>query len=194
MTMTFGMPHLGRRFGAPTLAILIGLGGFATAGSGVSAEESSTVTEDAACTTSVGGQEELMELPEGVRPMTAVELHALYANESWRWCNGAGYMQDEGRVFKGWSGSGDDATWALGRWTVTDTGRMCLKAEWHNQSGTYNDDTCFRHMTDGQTIYQRKEPSGSWYVFRHAEPLESDEFAKLVSEDLVSEKLETLRN
>ncbi len=186
MTMSDGISYFGRRFGAPGVAIMIGLGG-AMAGSGASAEE-------AGCSAPVAGQEEMMALPADVRAMAATELHALYADKSWRWCDGAGYMQDEGRVFKGWSGSGDKATWALGRWTVTDSGRMCLKAEWHAPSGTYKSDTCFRHMTDGQTIYQQKEPDGTWYVFRHAEPLDSDEFAKLVAEDLVSEKLETLRD
>lgn len=179
---------LARRFGMKGLAVTIALAAGAMITSGASAEE-------AGCgTTAVGGHEDLVELPAGVQAMTATELHALYANKTWKWCDGAGYMQDEGRVFKGWSGSGDAATWTIGRWTVTDSGRMCLKGAWQGQSGSYDSDTCFRHMTDGQTIYQRKEPDGSWYVFRHAEPLDSDEFAKIVAGDLVSEKLAAIRN
>ena len=185
--MTAGFSSLVRRSGMTGLAITIALAGGVMAVPGASAEE-------AGCSAPVTGQEELINLPDGVRAMTAPELHALYANKSWKWCDGAGYKQDERRVFKGWSGSGDSATSALGRWTVTDSGRMCLKATWHAGSGRYDADTCFRHMTDEHTIYQRKEPDGTWYVFRHADPLDSDEFSKLVAGDLVSETLETLRN
>lgn len=133
-------------------------------------------------------------VPEGARPMTGVELHALYRDKSWRWPDGAARMQDDGRVLQAWSGSGEDAAWAEGRWIVTNSGRLCLQADWHSREDTFDDRTCFRHMTDGETIFQRKEPSGEWYIFRHAEPQEDDEFAKLVREDLVSANLEALRN
>jgi hypothetical protein len=45
-------------------------------------------------------------------------------------------------------------------------------------------------MFDEDTIYQRREPSGEWYVFKHAKPAAGDEFSKLVREDLVSAELE----
>ncbi|WP_265516750.1 DUF995 domain-containing protein [Nitratireductor luteus] len=133
-------------------------------------------------------------LPENTRVMTGVELYMLYRGKSWQWSDGAGHMQDEGRVFKAWSGSGTDAAWAEGRWIVTDTGKLCLQADWHSQADTFGGRTCFSHRTDGQAIFQKKEPSGEWYVFRHAELQEGDEFTKLVRQDLVSAKLEALRN
>lgn len=137
-----------------------------------------------------------MPAPENMRSMTGVELYMLYRNKSWRWPTGAGRMQDEGRIFTAWSGSGSDASWAVGRWIVTDSGLLCLKADWHSKAGTYNDKTCFRHKTDGRMIYQKneKQETGDWYVFRHAEPEESDEANELVRQDLVSDVLNTLRN
>jgi hypothetical protein len=128
-----------------------------------------------------------------MRPMTAVELHRLYRDRTWQWTDGAGLCQDQGRIFKAWSGSGADASWAEGRWIVTNSGRLCLKAKWHGKAGAASSSTCFSHRTDGRTIYQKKEPSGDWYVFKHAEPQPGDEFTKLVREDLVSTKLEALR-
>jgi hypothetical protein len=128
--------------------------------------------------------------PENARTMTGLELYMLYRNKSWKWEHGAGRMEDEGRAFKAWSESGDSPVWATGRWIVTDQGLFCMKAEWHTATGTYPNKTCFKHRISDLTIYQKREPSGDWYVFRHTVPKDSDEFAKLVSEDLVSSKLE----
>ncbi|MEI5680673.1 DUF995 domain-containing protein [Mesorhizobium sp. CCNWLW179-1] len=180
-------PYFVPRFGKSSVTVMAALAGVMIAWSGA-------VAAELACGAPENGQERLsLRLPENVRPMSAVELHELYRDKSWKWCDGAAYLQDEGRIFKGWSGSGNRASWALGRWTVADSGRMCLEADWHVQTGASSDRTCFEHMTDGQTIYQRKEPTGDWYVFKHSEPQESDEFAKLVPEDLVSQKLDALR-
>lgn len=132
--------------------------------------------------------------PGGARTMTGVELYMLYSNKSWNWEHGAGRMEDEGRAFKAWSESGDSLIWATGRWIVTDDGLFCMKADWHTPTGTYPNKTCFKHRISDRTIYQKKEPSGDWYVFRHAVPKDSDEFEKLVSEDLVSSKLEFVEN
>ena len=131
-------------------------------------------------------------LPDNSRPMTSVQLYMLYRNRSWKWADGAGLMEDEGRAFTAWSGTGKKATWATGRWIVTDEGRLCLKADWHTPTGTWPNKTCFSHRISGGTIYQRREPSGDWYIFRHAKPMSGDEFGKLVKEDLVSSKLHAL--
>lgn len=181
-------PYFVPRFGKGCMTII-------AASIGAMMGLSSATADELTCSAPNNGLERLsLRLPENARTMTAVELHELYRDKSWQWCDGAAYMQEEGRVFKGWSGSGERASWALGRWIVTDSGRMCLEADWHARTSSSSDRTCFEHMTDGQTIYQRKEPTGGWYVFKHSEPREDDEFAKLVSDDLVSEKLKTLRN
>lgn len=127
--------------------------------------------------------------PAQARAMTAAELHALYAGKSWQWPDGAGLMEVEERRFSAISGSGEQSTWAVGRWSVTDAGRLCLIADWHSKTGVYPDRTCFLHVIDNDTIYQRKEPSGGWYIFKHARPEAGDEFKKLVREDLVSAEL-----
>lgn len=131
--------------------------------------------------------------PPDARPMTSVELYTLYRDKSWQWPDGAGRLEADGRRFTAWTESGNGATWAEGRWTVSDRGRLCLKAEWHTISGVYPNTTCFSHMKLGDAIYQKKEPSGDWYLFKHAKPADDDEFNKLVGQDLVSKDLERIK-
>ena len=131
--------------------------------------------------------------PEAARAMTGVELYELYRDRSWQWSDGAGLMETEGRRFAAIVKSEDETGWAEGRWIVTDSGRFCFDAEWQMPNGTFLDKTCFRHLLHEGTIYQRKEPAGDWYVFRHAEPATVDEFNKLVRQDLVSSDLEAVK-
>jgi hypothetical protein len=134
-----------------------------------------------------------IELPPQARAMTGVELYLLYRDKSWLWPEGAGRMESQGRRFTAWSGKGEDASWAEGRWIVTDSGRFCLDATWHSSSAFARDTRiCFSHRIHDGTIYQRKDPSGPWYVFRDPNSQE-DEFGKLVGEDLVSAEMEKLK-
>lgn len=128
------------------------------------------------------------------RVMTGYELYVVYRDRSWQWPDGAGRMETEGRRFTAVAGSGDAASWADGRWIVTDRGRLCLDADWHAAAGTFADRTCFEHLIDGRTIYQRRAPAGDWYVFKNYPTEADDEFTKLVREDLVSVELEELRS
>jgi hypothetical protein len=132
--------------------------------------------------------------PPGAQVMSAVELYMLYRNKSWQWPDGSGRMQSDGRRFTAWAGSGLSSTWADGRWTVTDRGRLCFEAKWHSMSGVYPNKTCFRHKQHRGTIYQKREPSQTWYVFKDPPPTEGGEFSKLVSQDLVSSELERIRS
>ncbi|TJW47368.1 MAG: DUF995 domain-containing protein, partial [Mesorhizobium sp.] len=54
--------------------------------------------------------------------------------------------------------------------------------------------TCFSHKKLGDTVYQKREPSGAWYVFKHGAAADNDEFNKLVSQDLVSSNLERIKS
>ncbi|WP_421695668.1 DUF995 domain-containing protein [Aestuariivirga sp.] len=128
---------------------------------------------------------EVANPPAQARAMTAADLHALFGGKSWQWQDGAGRLEIKDRQFIAFSGTGEQSSWAEGRWSVSDAGRLCLIADWHTTSGTYPARTCFVHKLDGDTIYQRKEPSGEWYVFKHAKPEAGDEFNKLVRDDLV---------
>lgn len=132
---------------------------------------------------------EPVSLPSKARAMTATELHMLYRDKTWVWPDGAGRLQDQNRIFTAWSGTGTNSNWAQGRWILSDTGLMCLKATWHSPTQAAPNKVCFRHFTDGGTIYQRKEPSGDWYIFKHATPADNDEFKKLIAEDTVTAEL-----
>lgn len=132
---------------------------------------------------------EPVALPSKAKAMSAAELNLLYRDKTWVWSNGAGRLQDKGRIFTGWSGTGSNGSWGQGRWILSDTGLMCLKAKWHGPTETAPNKVCFRHFIDGGTIYQRKEPSGGWYIFKHATPTDSDEFKKLIVEDTVTGEL-----
>jgi hypothetical protein len=132
-------------------------------------------------------------LPAGARAMTALELYKLYRDKSWRWENGAGMMTDANRRFSAWSNGEKGKTWAEGHWAITDTGLMCLKATWYTDKGAFPTKTCFSHRISLGAIYQKREPSGGWYVFRHATPREEDEAGKLVAADLVSQQRDTIQ-
>ncbi|WP_287310332.1 DUF995 domain-containing protein [Mesorhizobium sp.] len=132
--------------------------------------------------------------PANARVMTAGELHALYNDQTWVWSDGAGRMQSDGRRFVAWAGSGASATWAEGRWIITSGGRLCFKARWQSSDGSHLAKTCFVHKRWRGVIYQRKESSRDWYIFKHAVSADGDEFRKLTSEDLVSPELEQIRS
>jgi hypothetical protein len=116
--------------------------------------------------------------------MSASEVYWLYKDRTWLWDEGAGYFAGN-RRFTAWSGDGRSASYADGRWLVTEKGRMCFSATWRFQGGEKPNVTCFAHRKAGRVIYQRKEPSGSWYVFRNSPRKRTDESAKLVRGDRV---------
>lgn len=132
-------------------------------------------------------------LPAGARAMSALELYKLYRDKSWRWENGAGMMTDANRRFSAWSNGEMGKTWAEGRWVITETGLMCLKATWHTDKGAFPAKTCFSHRVASGAIYQKREPNGGWYIFRHATPRKEDEASKLIAADLVSEQRDTIQ-
>lgn len=136
---------------------------------------------------------EAITVPAQARAMTALELHDLYRDKTWQWSDGAGRFQEKGRIFRAWSGNDANAGWAEGRWILTDDGQLCLRAVWHGPKGSFPNKTCFRHMIHDGTIYQKKEPSGAWYVFKHAVPGTDDEYGKLVAQDTVSAKVMAYR-
>ncbi|ANH09210.1 DUF995 domain-containing protein [Shinella sp. HZN7] len=136
---------------------------------------------------------ENVTLPADARAMTAVELYTLYRDKSWKWENGAGLMREADRHFSAWVSGGKWKSWAEGRWVITDTGLLCLKATWHTQEGSTPAKSCFSHQIAAGTIYQKREPDGRWYVFRHAIPRKNDEASKLVAADLVSQQRDAIQ-
>lgn len=135
---------------------------------------------------------DLVEEPGGTlvsetRPLTLGELHELYGNHTWLWNDGAGYFgEGDRRRFTAFTGSGAKASYADGHWYAKDPGRACFTARWFASDGDGVATTCFEHKSDGQTIWQRRLPSGQWYVFSHIPPRPGDEVLKLKQGDLVS--------
>jgi len=52
-------------------------------------------------------------------------------------------------------------------------------ATWTNPDGAQDNRTCFVHLRDRGTIYQRREPDGRWYIFKNYLNKPDDEFRKL---------------
>ena len=126
-----------------------------------------------------------MKAPPG-RAMSASELRQIYSGKTWVWPAGGGYMAPSGS-FVGVTGKGTArASYVRGAWQVGGKGRMCFGGVWTVGSKRMRGQTCFSHREAGGTIYQRKEPSGAWYVFKHSPARRGDEFRKLVSGNRVS--------
>jgi hypothetical protein len=131
-------------------------------------------------------------LPQGAHMMTPFEIVKLYRGKTWVWPNGGGYFEPGARFFAWSSGTDNTSSYAMGRWMVTEDGRVCMKATWFSGGKGTPATTCFAHSVAGNVIYQRKMPAGNWYVFRADPPAATDEFANLKDGDLVKEKIAEL--
>ncbi|MBX4933095.1 DUF995 domain-containing protein [Rhizobium bangladeshense] len=126
-------------------------------------------------------------------PLSAYELYRIYADRTWTWDTGGGRFFEDGRRFVAWVTDKGKQSFAEGKWVVDDLGQLCMRATWTNAEGAARASTCFGHRKIGNTIYQRRQPSGNWYVFRHSSVHQDDEFRKLVSTDTVSAKAYELK-
>jgi Protein of unknown function (DUF995) len=120
------------------------------------------------------------------KPLTAFELLQLYQGRSWLWGDGAGYFSPEQRRFTAATGKGSTASSGEGRWFITDSGKLCFKATWVTNDGSTPVRTCFSHRKKGTDVYQKREPDGEWYVFKHSPVREADEYAKFRLGDYVT--------
>ncbi|NLS17734.1 DUF995 domain-containing protein [Rhizobium sp. P40RR-XXII] len=173
MVSLYNKPRALIRLGAATLAAVIALG---------------SVASSSAVAASKG-----LKLPVDARPMTAYELYQLYRDKNWQWPDGAGQMQDANRHFAAWVDGKGGKSWAEGRWSVSDAGRMCFEATWYAANGKFPAKTCFLHRILNETVYQKREPGGAWFIFRHAAAKDADEAQKLVANDLVTERLSIVK-
>jgi len=131
-------------------------------------------------------------LPDGARAMTPAELYMLYHDKSWQWADGSGRMESQNRRFTARVDGEKGKVWAEGRWRITWSGQMCFDAKWHMDEGVFPNKTCFSHRIADGTIYQKREPDGVWYVFRHAGGNKDDEARKLVSNETITSDTEAL--
>ncbi|RFC00125.1 hypothetical protein B5K11_00075 [Rhizobium leguminosarum bv. trifolii] len=139
------------------------------------------------------GAETAANKPATPTPLSAYELYRIYGDKTWVWNTGGGRFSDDGRRFVAWVNDKGKQSFAEGKWVVDDLGQLCMRATWTNAEGAARASTCFGHRKIGSTIYQRRQPDGNWYVFRHASVRGDDEFLKLVSMDSVSDKARDLK-
>jgi hypothetical protein len=122
---------------------------------------------------------------------SAADVRAIYMDKTWVWQDGAGYFAESGN-FTAWSGTGEKTTYASGLWWVDDKGQLCIDARWRTMNAAKANITCFDHRRDGNVWYQKKVPSGSWYVFKSDPGKPDDESEKLKRGDLIEAKVQTI--
>ncbi len=127
--------------------------------------------------------------PATAEPLTAVELYVLYRDKTWNWNPGAVHFFDKGRRFLSWVSGDKGDSYGEGRFTLTDSGRLCLNGEWTGAAGPEKNVSCFLHKRDRGTIYQKREDEGEWYIFSHAPVQPDDEINRLVEGDSVSDRV-----
>lgn len=125
------------------------------------------------------GAAEAAKLPKGAHNMAPAEVRSIYRGKTWIWSTGGGYFAPD-KGFSAVAGKGKSLTVGNGRWLVTAGGRLCFVADWTDRKATYHKKkTCFNHATYKGRIYQAKDLSGNWYVFKSNPPKRSDEFGKV---------------
>ena len=122
--------------------------------------------------------------PAMSEPLSSQELFNLYSNRSWIWKDGAGYFANRQREFKSWTADGG-GSYGLGRWFITDPGKLCFKAVWHAKGGSAPALTCFSHRKKGNAVFQKREPDGDWYQFKTTPARVDDEYRKVRPGDYV---------
>ncbi|OBZ92145.1 hypothetical protein ADU59_28270 [Pararhizobium polonicum] len=132
-------------------------------------------------------------LPKKTVPVTAHELRQIYSDKTWKWSAGGARFIGKGRRLVAFSERPGKATFAEGRWKIDNNGRLCLVAVWVTREGSAPANTCFLHVRDRGTIYQRREPNGDWYIFKTYKSKPEDEYAKLVKEDTISPNMDRLK-
>ena len=124
-------------------------------------------------------------------PLSAAELHGLYDGKTWIWSDGGAYFAKSGG-FEAWSGAGSKAAYATGFWWVNDRGEMCFDGNWRTKEGANSAVTCFDHRKDGNVWFQRRSPTGAWYVFKSDPAEPGDEIDKLKPGDQIAADLHRL--
>jgi len=125
-------------------------------------------------------------LPSDAKLLTESQLYLLYKNKTWVWPRGGGFFAGDGTL-KAWSAADGAASYATGRWWVNGVGAMCMQAHWHWSNGVMNKRDCFDHQSHRGVIYQKRDPDGSWYIFKSSPVGTEDEINKLREGDLIEE-------
>lgn len=125
-------------------------------------------------------------------PLSTKQLSDIYSGKTWLWPDGAAYFAPGGR-FRAWAGTGKKESFATGSWRTPGNGRLCFRAVWVSRGGAGASQSCFAHVSKSGFLFQRKEPAGEWYVFKHPTAEPEDEFRKLVPGDKAGAEVERIR-
>ena len=132
------------------------------------------------------------KLAAAAKPMSAKALEALYTGKTWKWKDGAGYFGD-GQKFTGWQQTGPSwYYYGRGRWTTSNSGKLCMQAVWYYRTGYGNNPSCILHREKDGVIYQKPALGGEWYVFRHNPVRPDDEIHRLTRGDRVAKNVARL--
>jgi hypothetical protein len=130
--------------------------------------------------------------PGGTTAVVPSDLREVYADKTWQWKYGAAFFATNGE-FRAWLNTNNNPAFAVGSWWVTDGGELCYSGFWRSKSQGSDHITCFAHRKHGEIWYQRKEPSGSWYVFRSHPAQRTDEIVWIKSGDLLETQFQAIR-
>jgi hypothetical protein len=125
-------------------------------------------------------------------PLSTKQLGEIYGGKTWLWPDGAAYFAPGGR-FSAWAGTGKKESFATGTWRTPGNGRLCFRAVWVSRGGAGGSESCYAHVSKSGFLFQRKEPAGEWYVFKHPTAQPEDEFRKLVPGDKAGAEVERIR-
>ena len=112
--------------------------------------------------------------------VSAADLYRLYRGKTWVWSDGAGFFGPDGH-FSAQAGPYS----ARGMWWVNYQGGVCFDAEWRGEGWVKPVLSCFSHSQDGEAWYQKREPSGTWWIFKSWPPRADDEVMKLKAGNFV---------
>jgi len=130
----------------------------------------------------------IAEIVEEAKAMTGREVHRMFYGKTWVWDNesvvGGGYF---GPFLKFIAHTRQQvgSNYAAGHWSATPKGELCFTAVWVAKRTASRSKTCFAHRKKDGTVYQRT-PKGVWYVFKHKQPEDDDQFLRLLKGDLVT--------
>jgi hypothetical protein len=128
------------------------------------------------------------------RFLTTSELQEMYGGRTWVWSNGGGYFDPSGRFSAAAGTNAASATIARGSWRAGSQGELCFQAVWSAQTGQNDQRTCFYHLLQGDTVYQKKGPTGEWFAFKSSPARRGDEANKFRDGDQISGKISDLRS
>lgn len=123
------------------------------------------------------------------RPLKAEAVRKLFSGKTWLWQGGGGYLDPDGRFIAVVGTDAASGAYAEGKWEVNEKGQLCHSEEWRSRSGSSNASTCYTHHAWGNGIYQRKDPDGTWYVFRHARSRNTDPANNLVQGNRIADQV-----